>query len=236
MNNQECSRVLVVAPHPDDDLIGCGGSIAKHLKNSNQVFVVYITNGDAECPQFLPAQFTKIRKKETFNAARIIGLKKENLFFLEEKPWQLNEERVRFKLLELIRRIQPNVCYIPHTADAHVDHRIVGQATLDAIIMAPSKWFRKYRSSEEVSLSSSLVLAYEVWTPLVFPNYIEDITEFMEIKIKALQEHKTQAIDKYVSAYQGMNAFRGAITGGKKDSFAEAFQILKTSNLFSWKK
>ena len=235
LEEERTLKILVVAPHPDDDLIGCGGSIAKHLKNGNEVFVAYVTYGDAECSEFKPEEFTKMRRQETLNAASVIGLKRKNLFFLEEKPWRLSEERVRFKLLELIRRIQPNVCYIPHTSDAHVDHRTVAKAVLDAITMAPSKWFRKYESSIE-SLSPFSILAYEVWTPLTSPNYVEDITEFMEIKMRALKQHKTQATDKYVSAYRGMNAFRGAMTGGRKDSFAEAFQVLKIPHLFSWKK
>lgn len=235
MKEKRTLKILVVAPHPDDDLIGCGGSIAKHLKNGYEVFVAYVTYGDAECSEFKSEEFTKIRKQETLEAASVIGLEEENLFFLEEKPWRLNEERIRFKLLELIRHVQPSVCYIPHATDAHVDHRIVGQIALDAIVMAPSKWFREYRSVID-PLPNAVVLAYEVWTPLTSPNYIEDINEFMEIKLAALKQHRTQAVDKYVSAYRGMNAFRGAMTGGRKDSFAEAFQVLKIPHLFSWKK
>jgi len=224
-------KILEIAPHPDDDIIACGGSTAKHLAHGNEVFVAYVTYGDAECPEIPAEEFTKIRKRETFNAARVIGLRKENLFFLEEKPWRLNTERVRFELLELVRQIRPQVCYIPHAADTHVDHRIVSQEAFDAINMAPSKWFRKYGSSKE-SFPAPIILAYEVWTPLLFPNYFEDITDFLEIKMKALREHKTQAVAKYKQAYRGMNAFRGAMHEGKTVPYAEAFEVLKIPNLF----
>jgi len=225
-------RILVIAPHPDDDLIGCGGSMAMHLEKGNEVFVIYVTNGDAECQQFPPNDFTKIRKEETLNADRCLGLKVENLFFLDEKPWRLNEEKIRFKLLELVRQIRPDVCYIPHIADSHLDHQIVSRAAWDAINMAPSRWFRQYGSTIEKSFSISVILSYEVGSPLMAPNYFEDITPFLEKKMQALKEHKTQAVAKYEHAYRGMNAFRGAMHKGRESVFCEAFQILKILKVF----
>ena len=195
-------RILVFAPHPDDDLIGCGGSMAMHLGKGNEVFVIYATNGDAECQQILPNKFTKIRRQETLNADRCLGLLSENLFFVNEKPWQLNEERMRFKFLNLVRKIRPDVCYIPHVADAHLDHQIVSRAAFEAINMAPSKWFRQYGSIAEEPFYVSIILAYEVWSPLADPNYFEDIAQFSEKKMQALREHKTQAVDKYERAYR----------------------------------
>lgn len=220
-------RVLVFAPHPDDDIIGCGGSMLKHLEKGNEVFVIYVTNGDAECHKFPPDEFTKIRKEETFNACRCLGLKTKNLFFLDEKPWRLKEERIRFKLLELVRQIRPDVCYIPHAIDAHLDHQIVSRAALDAINMAPGRWFRQYGSAVEKPFSISVILAYEVWSPLIAPNYFEDITSFLGKKMEALRKHNTQAVSKYEHAYRGMNAFRGAMHEVEESVFVEAFQILK---------
>jgi LmbE family N-acetylglucosaminyl deacetylase len=206
--------------------------MAMHIEKGNEVFVIYVTNGDAECQQFSPDDFTKIRKEETLSASRCLGLKPENLFFLDEKPWRLNEERMRFKFLELIRRIRPDVCYIPHPVDAHLDHQIVSRVALDAINMAPSRWFRQYGSTVEEPFSISVILAYEVWSPLVAPNYFEDITPFLEKKMQALKEHKTQAVTKYEHAYRGMNAFRGSMREGVKISFSEAFQVMKILRVF----
>jgi len=225
-------RILVFAPHPDDDIIGCGGSMAMHLEKGNEVFVIYVTNGDAECQQFQPDEFTKVRKQETISAAHCLGLKVENLFFLDEKPWRLNEERIRFKLLELVRRIRPDVCYMPHTADAHLDHQIVSRIAWDVINMAPGRWFRRYGSTIEESFSTSVILAYEVWSPLMTPNYFEDITPFLEKKMRALKEHKSQAVAKYEHAYRGMNAFRGAMHESRESVFSEAFQVLKILKVF----
>ena len=222
-------RILIVAPHPDDDLIGCGGSIAKHIEENHEVFVVYITNGAVECQEFSLDELIPIRKKETLSAAQAIGLKEKNLFFLEEHPWKLDGERIRLSLLKLVRKIQPDFCYVPHISEAHVDHRLVGQLAIDAITMGPSKWF-KGKNSQEKSSPQSTILAYEVWTPLVEPNYFEDITLFLEKKLAAIREHKTQNFEVYERATQGMNAFRGAMQSGY--DYAEAFQILRISQIF----
>ena len=225
-------RIAVITPHPDDDYLGSGGAMARHLKNGNEVFVVYVTTGAVECTNFPLDKFIEIRKKETLNAARVFGLKEKNLFFLNEKPWEINEASVRLKLISLIRKIKPDVCYIPHKDDAHVDHKIVSRAAFDAINMAPSPWFIAPGSEEKPCSTISTVLAYEVWTPLIAPNYLEDITNFLELKRKALKEHKTQDPENYVKANGGLNAFRGAMCEGRGVEVAEAFQILNIQNIF----
>lgn len=217
----DTSRVLVVAPHPDDDIIGCGGSMVMHLEKDEEVSVVYVTNGDAPCPEHPTSEFTAIRQRETKAAARILGLREENLYFLNESPWGLREEAVRLELLRLVRKLEPNVCYIPHSEDAHADHQMVSRATLDAIRMAPGKWFS---TEQHTCPAVGLVLAYEVWTPLQDPTYLEDITSYLEQKMTALMAHRSQNVAKYERACRGLHAYRGAMQG--ECEYAEAFQIL----------
>lgn len=225
-------QVLVVAPHPDDDIIGCGGSIVKHLKRQNEVFVIYVTNGDAECSEFPKKEFREKRKEETSEAASRLGLKQENLYFMDKDPWELEEKEVRFGLMALVRKIRPDVCYIPHSLDGHVDHRIVSRAALDALSMAPGKWFRKCGSVREEPFSLSLILAYEVWSPLEEPNYFEDISMFLKLKKEALGEHRTQAVVKYEFASMGMSAFRGSMREGERNVYVEAFHVIKIRDIF----
>ncbi len=75
--------------------------------------------------------------------------------------------------------------------------------------------------------SVPIVLAYEVWTPLISPNYFEDISLFIDKKMEALKKHKTQEAEKYEKAYRGMNAFQGMMHEEKTSAFSEAFQILR---------
>ncbi len=224
----ETKTILVVAPHPDDDLIGCGGSIAKHLNINNKIFVVYVTNGDAFNSDYSQAEFTKLRIKETRDAAQVMDLKTENLFFLGETVWDINPNKTRLKILALIRNLKPDICYIPHSQDEHADHKLVHCIGMEAIQMAPGPWFKT--SKEENSWEVPTILAYEVWTPLKNFNYVENITEFTEKKSMSLRRHKSQIAEvKYDEATIGLNRYRGVMTG--KGKFCECFEVLKISNV-----
>lgn len=223
-------KILVFAPHPDDDLIGCGGSITKHVWNGNKVSVVYITNGDAENLKYTQEEFTRLRKKETVKAAEVIGVEFNDLVFMDEIVWEIKQDVLRRKLLKLVRQLKPDICYIPHADDNHVDHRIVNRVALDAISMASGPWFKEYGKKED-SWEVSLVLCYEVWTPLTEFLHVENITKFIKKKSDALLQHKSQISNKkYHEGIRGLNRYRGAMTG--KGRYCECFQIAKTNKAF----
>lgn len=227
------SRVLVFAPHPDDEIIGCGGSIVKHLRAGREVFVVF--GGDTstvDCAHISPEKYTIERRIEILRAAKIMGIPEKNLFFLKEKPWQYNEERLRFAFLDIVREVKPKICYLPHNRDNHPDHKAVSNAALDAILMAPSPWFRKF-GDKNICPTVEVILSYEVWTPIEFPTYLEPLDNpALEKKMAALREYKTQETDKYEHAFRGINAYRGAMHEGEVSEYAEAFQIIRATNLF----
>lgn len=226
-------RVLIFAPHPDDELIGCGGSIVKHLRKDREVFVVF--GGDTtavDCAHMSREDYARERKAEVSNVARVIGVPKENFFLLNEDPWRYNEERLRFAFLDIVRKVKPAICYLPHAQDMHPDHKVVSAAALDAISMAPSPWFRKFGNKDECP-PVEVILAYEVWTPIESPNYFEPLDdEVLQKKMQALREYRTQEVEKYEHAYRGMNAYRGAMHEGAVSGYAEAFQVIKVTNLF----
>lgn len=95
-------KILVFAPHPDDDVIGCGGSIAKHTKQGSKVTVVYMTSGDAGSLNYSKEELAQIREKEARSAAEILGV--EDLIFLRNSDGYLeyNKENL-VKIIELIR-------------------------------------------------------------------------------------------------------------------------------------
>jgi len=209
--------VLIIAPHPDDEIIGVGGTIAKLIEIGAEVFVVYVTNGNPPCPGYTFEEFTRIRRKETIEAARILGLKEENLIFFDEKPWEINPTKVRFKLLEQIRVIRPYVVFIP-SPDQHLDHIEVHKVSVDAVKMAPSKWFSPVEHNFKGVCE---ILVYEVQQPIQSPNVFIDITEQLDKKLRALRCHKTQNVEKYLQLIKGLAMFRGSFVGKK---FAEAFE------------
>ncbi|MFA5888224.1 MAG: PIG-L family deacetylase [Candidatus Nanoarchaeia archaeon] len=220
------TKVLIFAPHPDDDLIGCGGSIAKHVKQGNEVAIVYLTSGDAGSLKYAKKQLAEIREKEAGNAAKIIGVK--DLIFLKNPDGYLecNKENL-VKIVDLIREKKPNIIYIPHKSDAHKDHMKTYELVAESIGRASSPLFQECKGEP---WSVDIVLCYEVWTPLQEISYIENIDEFIDLKIQALEQHKSQIQDmRYDEAVKGLNRYRGIMTG--KGKYCECFQVLKINKI-----
>ena len=217
-------KVLVVSPHPDDDLIGCGGSMAKHLSEGDSVYVIYVTNGDADNQEYSPEDFTKLRKEGTLRAAEVMGLNPSFLTFLDQPVWNIDQNKTRKQLLALVRKIQPDICYIP-PADNHVDHRLVHQLCLDAGVSS-SRWFKAY-GIEENSWEVPVILVYEVWTPNERPSFVTNVNDFMEKKKSALYEHESQNTIKKLLA---IATFRLVMIG--KGLFCKCFQVIKTTKPF----
>lgn len=233
-------RVLVFAPHPDDETLGCGGSIAKHLRLGREVYVVYAGDtSEVDCSFLSREEYARRQQVEIDLAGRALGLKEGNWFILNENPGNYRKEVLRQEFLNILRQVKPQICYLPHVGDAHPDHRVVHEAAVEAVNWAPSPWFCKYGGElQPLAKPVRYVLAYEVWTPLEasgVPNYFESLTEKdVEIAMSSLRERKTQETWKYEPAYRGRVALRAAMHEGPLPAeHAEAFQILKcTAPLF----
>lgn len=219
-------KIIVFAPHPDDDLIGCGGSIAKHVKQGNEVTIVYMTSGDAGSLKYSKNELAEIREEESKKAREIIAI--NDLIFLKNQDGYLeyNKENL-IKLIELIRKIKPNVVYVPHELEAHKDHQVTHELVIEAVGRASGPYFQECKGER---WSVQTILCYEVWTPLQKFSYVEDITQFIDLKIKALEQHKSQIQHvKYDDAVRGLNRYRGIMSGCGK--YCECFQVFKTNKI-----
>lgn len=220
-------RVLAFAAHPDDDLIGCGGSLAKHVKLGDHVSACYMSSGEAGSLEHSKEELGRMREEETKKTAEIIGFK--DLTFLRNRDGYLEyNEATLTKIIELIRNRQPHVVYVHHQLDAHEDHKVAFRLVSEAIGRSGAPVFQDYKGQP---WSVETVLAYEVWTPLSEFNYVEDISEFMSVKIAALGKHQSQIkITRYDEAAEGLSKYRGAMTG--KGKYCEVFAVNKVKDLF----
>lgn len=204
-------NVLVIAPHPDDEVIGCGGAIRLRVERGERVSVVFLTSGELGLKHLPREKAWKVREAEAEKAAKILGLAK--LHFLRQSDWMLGNHAgaTATALKPLLEQQKPDVIYLPHPNDGHPDH----QATLP-ILRAALKRCRGLKPE---------LLAYEIWTPLAAHDVAVNISEVMPRKLRALRAHRSQlgAFD-YVKAVVGLNQFRGALAG--KCRFAEVFQTL----------
>lgn len=220
-------RVLVFAAHPDDDVFGCGGSLAKHVMQENHVSACYMTSGDAGSLDHTKKELPRIREDEARKAAQVIGFQ-EQIFLRNPDGYLKYEEENLKKLVELVRKKRPNIVYVHAESDAHQDHRTTFQLVNEAIGRAGGPLFQECGGAP---WDVETVLGYEVWTPLVDFNYIEDVSEFIKEKIVALRRHVSQIkIARYDEAAEGLARYRGAMT--RKGRHCEVFKIMKASDVF----
>lgn len=204
------SRVVVLSPHFDDDVIGCGGTLRKHVKAGDTVTVIYLTDGRQGDPSFADKNLlSETRKEEAKKATALLGV--QDLVFLDEPETKLRAAAGLLKKLgNIISEKKPDLLYIPSFLDNHIDHfeanRIVQQL------------------SRRISLSCT-VAAYEVWTPLM-PNTMVDITAVAPEKEAALKQYGTQLkqVD-YLSTTLALNRYRAGVHLRGK-GYAEAFLVM----------
>jgi len=204
-------KVLVIAPHPDDEVIGCGGAIRLRVERSEHVSVAFLTSGELGLKYLSREKAWQIREAEARKAAKILGIPK--LHFLRQPDWMLGDHiTAAAKALEpVLKTGRPDVIYLPHPNDGHPDH----QATFPILRMA----LKRCRGLKPE------LLAYEIWTPLAAYHVVMDISEVMPRKLRALRAHRSQLREfDYARAVTGLNQFRGVLAG--KCLYAEVFQTL----------
>src|SRR3954453_21298189 len=112
-------NVVVIAPHPDDESIGCGGTLRLHTLKGDHVTAVYLTSGEFGLKQMPPAEACLTRETEARKAAKILGL--ADPLFLRFPDWQLADhlETAARSLAPLLKRASPEMIYVPHPLEWH---------------------------------------------------------------------------------------------------------------------
>ena len=208
-------NVVVLSPHPDDDIFGCGGTLVKHIQQGHHVYIVYLCQGDKGISDKSGGEATKIRRKESLKAANILGIPQENLYYLAQKDEQLTASKlVLTELNTLLAKIKPSIIYLPSFTDHHVDH------------------FQTNLILKQLPIENVWVAGYEIWTPHI-PNRIVDITSVMDKKIQAMQAHQSQLIAlDYLNAIRGLNQYRACLYPKRKYQYAESFILAKKKDYF----
>jgi len=208
-------NVLVIAPHPDDESIGCGGAVCLHAARGDRVVAVFLTSGELGLKHLRPEQARIIREREARKAAKILGLAK--LFFLRQPDWCVGDaiKKAAAPLQPILKREAPELIYLPHPLEWHPDH----QAALPVLQAALKR--RRMVTPE--------LRGYEVWTPLTEFDRVEDISAVMSRKLQAVRAHRSQFGElDYARAVQGLDQYRGALAG--KCAFAEVFQAINANS------
>jgi LmbE family N-acetylglucosaminyl deacetylase len=199
------ARVLVIAPHMDDEVIGPGGTVLRHVAAGSQVGVVFASDGAGGTNGAERDDYVDIRKREALTAAEQMGT--SVVEFLDHPDGQLCrvERTLSDELAEILRTWEPEQVFVPFPTDHHRDHQATASAAARA--MKRTGW-------------AGEVWTYEAWSPL-WPNVSVDVTDVIDGKVDALNCHTSQVngLD-YVEATVGLNRFRGLRVGVP---LAEAF-------------
>lgn len=206
-------KVLVFVPHPDDETLGCGGTLAR-LAQLCPVKVVLVTDGSGAGG--LPDGAREVRQAEFVRALARLGVSDSLQLNQPDGAFEANPA-LTHKVQQLLHDYQPDWVFLPSPLDYHRDHVRIA-AFLEPLC-------RRAASVEQL-------LFYEVWAP-VPATHVVDITEHVATKRQALAEHVTaMACGDYQRAVEGLNNYRGLYLG--KGRVAEAFWVesTRTGRLF----
>jgi LmbE family N-acetylglucosaminyl deacetylase len=211
-------RLLVLAPHPDDEVIGCGGLIALHLKEGRKVRVVVATDGSKATGATAGEDYKRTRERESRSALEQLG--PVDLAFLGFPDREL-DDRVQGPLRDQLLSFKPDLICVPSPIEVHPDHFALARAFCGLV------------QSDDLlhaQLAIARVAFYEVSQPLR-PNTLVDITEVAEAKYTAIAAHQSQIVLKdYVAYARGLNAYR-AMTLPPESKAAEAYWVLSLPEL-----
>jgi len=215
-------KVLVIAPHPDDEVLGCGGTIVKHTKEGDEVYLCIVTK--AYTPDW-SEEFIKNRPKEIQKANDVLGIKKT--FFLDLPTAKLDtiaQKQLNELIHKCINEVRPEIMYIPYEHDLHRDHRLVFEACTVALRPMSNPSVRKILSYETLSESDWSLLNPHSFTP----NIYVDISDTLEDKIRAMSVYKSELrpfpYPRSLEAIKILAQKRGIEAGL---SAAEAFMLIR---------
>ncbi len=223
--------ILVIAPHPDDEVLGCGGSILCHIDAGRVVHVLYLSSGEHGSPHHTAEELQRVREAEAVAATRALGIASSRLHFARLtdggiQPTDLGQVGVVVRLLRMVR---PDLVYLPHAEDVSFDHRVGFALAWRALGMAGSRNFPEWGAEPHWVPT---VLGYEVWAAISQPAYFEDITVVLDRKLSALACYGSQAArakgtgqaSHVGPAAAHLTGWRGASTTG---GHREAFTVLR---------
>jgi len=218
--------LLVIAPHPDDEVLGCGGLISRVKADGGKVYVMIVTVGNQ--PQYGSVSKADIRIGETKETMEFLDVDDYEICWVDDKMHLKLDSIPQKDLIDLIEnnskvslnKVKPNIVAVPHP-NSNQDHRAVFDASYTACRPRP----------HEDKPFQRIVLVYEdasqAWSKNIFrPNFYVNLKEFLDSKCKALSFYKSQlhSFPHYISveAVRNLASIRGIEAGLKH---AEAFRI-----------
>ena len=217
------TNILVVAPHPDDEILGCGGTIKKMISQNKKVCVLIISRGKKG--MFSEERINNVRM-EALKAHRILGITgTEFLDFPAPELDLISVSELSFAISEVIAKVRPDTIFLPHRGDLHHDHKAVFNAGL--VSARPQKFgFVKRLFSYETLSETDWAAPFG--DDVFIPDFYVNITEVFNAKLEAMKCYKSQLKDfpnpRSLKAIEALANLRGSTVGFE---YAEAFMTIR---------
>jgi len=216
-------NVLVIAAHPDDEVLGCGGVMARHEALGDRVDVLVVTRG---IPELFPPEVIEGTRKELQAAHRVLGV--SGATFLDLPAPRLDTvpgHEVADAIRQVIRELDSETVYIPHRGDLHTDHGVVHRASLVGARPTGGCPVRRLLCYETLSETEwGIPLQDQAFVPTVFA----DISDYLPRKLEAMGCYRSQLArppaSRTLQALEHLARLRGATVGVEA---AEAFMLMR---------
>jgi len=211
-------RVLVLAPHPDDEAIGCGGYLAWLAERGSQITAVFVTDGGLGPDGKHDEALARRRQDESTVAAKVLGIREVVRWHLPDG--QLGSDGLPAgRLAGLVVERQIEAVLVPHVAESHPDHA--------AVARLPGRL--------ELNMGSEvLVMTYEIWTPQV-PDCVVNISDRMEDKLWAIRAYESQSRRFDLERLTvGLGQYRAAWSRIRGWQFAEGYRRFTLAEYREW--
>jgi N-acetylglucosamine malate deacetylase 1 len=215
-------KVIVIAPHPDDETLGCGGSLLKHIEKKDEVSWIIVTSMTESTGYSKEAILN--RSSEIHKVSSKYNFK--NLIKLDVPTTQVDQistSKLVEKFSKTFQKLEPNLVYMPFYDDVHTDHK-----TISSSILSNIKWFRHnyikkvlmYETVSETEFNFNSISGFK-------PNVFNDITNFLNEKLDIIKIYKSEIREfpfpRSEKNIKSLSFFRGAQSGF---GAAEAFQLV----------
>ncbi|WP_055668133.1 PIG-L deacetylase family protein [Desnuesiella massiliensis] len=217
-------KVLVISVHPDDETLGCGGTILKHNELGDELYWLIITKADASLG--FSDEFLLKRREQIKKVCKRYGFKKmHELSLLTTKLHTIDFSDLIQAISKVINEVKPEIIYMNNRSDIHTDHQVAAKA-----IMSCTKSFR-YPFIKKILMYeciSETEIAPALPENLFIPNVYSDITEFIDKKMEIMKMYESEVqeppLPRSLDNIRALARYRGSSCGV---DYAEAFMLLR---------
>lgn len=221
------NNILIIAPHADDEVLGCGATMAKEAAKGNNVYVLICTNAHVGAPELFSEEIIQTIRAEALQAHKVLGVCQTH--FLELPAPQLDQfprYKIANQIGEVIRNLDIDTVYIPHRGDCHKDHEVIHDCAMVACRPLAGCKVKRVYSYETMSetewgnptpTSAFIPVKYNTFTESEFDNKLQAMSCFKS-------QLQTFPSPRSLEALEALGKYRGATVSSPR---AEAFMVLR---------